>query len=173
MVRMCLLILVTASLTAAEGGLVAVMTPTEGNATAGTVVFTTVEDGVHIVADITGLSANAQHAIHIHHYGDARGTDGTCAGGHYNPEGHEHGLPPAENRHAGDLGNLTADEQGVAHYEITVSNISLDGEHNPIVGRSVIIHAKPDDGGQPTGNAGARIAVGVIGYAMPADMHKH
>jgi len=89
------------------------------------------------------------------------------AGGHYNPEGHQHGLPDSENRHAGDLGNVQADSEGKAHYEITVSNISIQGPRNPILGRAVIVHAKPDDGGQPVGNAGARIACGVIGVANP------
>ncbi|MCP5412982.1 MAG: superoxide dismutase family protein, partial [Alphaproteobacteria bacterium] len=68
-------------------------------------------------------------------------------------------------RHAGDLGNLTADATGKATYEIVVDNISIAGPHNPILGRGVIIHAKPDDGGQPVGNAGGRIACGVIGVA--------
>jgi Cu-Zn family superoxide dismutase len=76
-------------------------------------------------------------------------------------------LPDSENRHAGDLGNVQADDQGKAHYEITVTNISIMGAKNPILGRGLIIHAKVDDGSQPVGNAGARIACGVIGVANP------
>ncbi|NNF43019.1 MAG: superoxide dismutase family protein, partial [Phycisphaerales bacterium] len=68
-------------------------------------------------------------------------------------------------RHAGDFGNLVADATGRAHKVITVENITIAGTRNPIVGRGVIVHAKMDDGGQPTGNAGARIAQGVIGIA--------
>ena len=68
------------------------------------------------------------------------------AGGHYNPESHPHGLPESDTRHAGDLGNLQADNDGKVHYEITVSNISVAGTKNPIIGRGVIVHAKPDDG---------------------------
>ncbi len=147
--------------------LVAIMHPTESSSTRGVVTFTQTPQGVHVVADITGLSPNGRHAIHVHQYGDARAADGTSAGGHYNPQGHDHGLPDQTSRHAGDLGNLTADYNGTAHYEITVDNITLDGEHNPIIGRGVIIHAKVDDGGQPTGNAGPRIAIGVIGVAKP------
>jgi Cu-Zn family superoxide dismutase len=79
----------------------------------------------------------------------------------------QHGLPESENRHAGDLGNLQADEQGKAHYEITVTNILIAGVKNPIIGRGVIVHAKVDDESQPVGNAGARIACGVIGVANP------
>jgi len=148
--------------------LVAVMHATEGNSARGVVTFTQAADGVRVVVDVTGLSPNGKHAIHVHQYGDARAADGTSAGGHYNPQGHPHDLPGSQQpRHAGDLGNLTADYNGIAHYEITVDNITLDGEHNPIIGRGVIIHAKVDDGGQPTGNAGSRIAIGVIGVAKP------
>ena len=88
-----------------------------------------------------------------------------------------HGMPievqvGKEMRHAGDLGNLTADNDGKAHYEITVSNISVAGMKNPIIGRGVIVHAKVDDGSQPVGNAGGRIACGVIGVANPGGEKK-
>src|SRR5207247_6522143 len=94
--------------------------------------------------------------------------DATSAGGHYNPEGHQHGLPESADRHAGDLGNVEADKDGKAHYEITLNNVTILGAKNPILGRGVIVHAKVDDGGQPVGNAGARIACGVIGVANAA-----
>ncbi len=144
---------------------VAVMVSTEGNTAHGTVSFVQTDDGVHITADIAGLSANASHAIHIHEFGDLTAADGTSAGGHYNPEGHDHGLPEQDARHAGDLGNLMTDDDGNAQLDLTVDNITVAGMHNPIIGRGVIIHAKTDDGGQPTGNAGARISMGVIGIA--------
>ncbi len=144
---------------------VAVMVSTEGNTAHGVVRFVQTDDGVHITADIAGLSANASHAIHIHEFGDLTAADGTSAGGHYNPEGHNHGLLDQEDRHAGDLGNLTTDAEGNAQLDLTVDNITIAGMHNPILGRGVIIHAKTDDGGQPTGNAGPRISMGVIGVA--------
>ena len=144
---------------------VAVMSPTAGNTAKGTVRFTQTDDGVKVVADIEGLSAGQKHAIHIHQFGDATGSDGKKTGGHYNPEKHDHALPAKDMRHAGDLGNLTADENGKAHYEVTVKNVTIAGMKNPIIGRGVIIHAKVDDGGQPTGNAGSRISQGVIGIA--------
>ena len=145
---------------------VAVLSPTEGNSVKGVVEFTQTDEGVRIIAGISNLTPG-EHGFHIHEWGDLRSTDGTATGGHFNPEGHDHGLPEKSERHAGDLGNLQADAQGNAQYSITVDNISLVGAKNPIVGRSVIIHAKVDDGGQPTGNAGARIAHGVIGVAKP------
>ena len=144
---------------------VAVLHPTAGQQCHGVVRFTQESESVKVVADIEGLTPRQKHAFHIHQYGDCSALDGVSAGGHYNPEGHQHGLPDAENRHAGDLGNVQADEQGKAHYEIAVTNISITGAKNPIIGRGVIVHAKVDDGGQPVGNAGARIACGAIGSA--------
>jgi len=148
--------------------LVAVMTATAGNKAQGTVTFTGTKDGIQVDAIITGLTPG-DHAIHIHQYGDLRKQDGKGTGGHYNPEGHDHALPSTEMRHAGDLGNLSADADGNASYSITIDNVTLAGTHNPIIGRGVIIHAKVDDGGQPTGNAGARVSQGVIGYSQPSD----
>jgi len=147
---------------------IAVMQPTAGNTAKGAVTFTKAGDKIKVVADIEGLNPGQKHAMHIHQFGDITGTDGKKTGGHYNPEGHDHGLPATSERHAGDLGNLSADASGKAHYELEISNVSIAGETNPIVGRGVIIHAKQDTGGQPTGEAGARIAQGVIGVAFQA-----
>lgn len=147
--------------------LVAVIHPTQGNQCHGLVMFNPTNNGVHVTAEIGGLQPNQKHGIHIHEWGDCSKPDGTSAGGHYNPQGHQHGLPNQDKRHAGDLGNLQADSNGPAHYELTVTNISLDGARNPILGRAVIVHEERDDGGQPSGNAGARIACGVIAIANP------
>lgn len=149
--------------------LVAVMKPTERSSVSGTVTFKTQGNGkVAVRALLSGLNPNGLHAIHIHEFGDLRAEDGDAAGGHYNPEGHPHGLPTEKQRHAGDFGNLEADENGETEFSITVDNLSLDGKKNPIIGRAVIVHAGQDDGGQPVGNAGRRIAQGVIGV-MNAD----
>lgn len=144
---------------------VAVLHPTAGNKCHGQIRFTQDGDSVKVIAVIEGLTPGQKHAIHIHQFGDSSAADGMSAGGHYNPEGHQHGLPATEQRHAGDLGNLQADNDGKVKYEVTVKNISIAGTKNPIIGRGVIVHAKADDGGQPVGNAGARIACGVIGIA--------
>jgi len=150
---------------------VAVLHPTSGNKCKGKVTFTQEGTKVRIVADIEGLNPDQKHAFHIHQFGDCSALDAMSAGGHYNPENHPHGLPePAsKQRHAGDLGNLQADGHGKAHLELTVDNISVAGTKNPVIGRGVIVHAKTDDGGQPVGNAGARIACGVIGVANTAE----
>jgi superoxide dismutase, Cu-Zn family len=148
--------------------LVAVLSPTEGNQAAGVVTFTSAGKGkVKIAGKITGLSPNSKHAIHAHQYGDLTSKDGMSAGDHYNPLGHQHGLPDQEKRHAGDFGNLESDASGNATLELVVDNISLAGRLSPIIGRSLVVHAKPDDGSQPSGNAGPRIAVGVIGVRNP------
>jgi superoxide dismutase, Cu-Zn family len=149
---------------AMPAALVAVMSPTKGNTVGGKVRFTEVAGGVRVVADISGLTPGGKHAFHIHEFGDVSAEDGSAAGGHYNPGGHPHGGPEAEHHHAGDLGNLTADAAGNAHYEIVVKGLSLCCGGTPVIGRSVIIHAKEDDlASQPAGNAGPRIAQGVIG----------
>lgn len=145
---------------------VAVLHPTEGNKARGKITFTQEGDTVKIVAHVEGLTPNQKHAFHIHQFGDCSAADAASAGGHYNPDNHAHGLPDTAVRHAGDLGNLQANDKGVAHYEVTITNATIAGLKNPVVGRGVIVHAKPDDGGQPVGNAGARIACGVIGVAQ-------
>lgn len=144
---------------------VAVLHGTEGNQVSGTVTFTAAESGVNVVARVTGLTPG-DHGFHIHEFGDCSAPDGTSAGGHFNPHGTEHGAPSGEMRHAGDFGNITANESGVASYERIDAEITFSGE-NSIIGRSVIIHADPDDlVSQPTGAAGARVACGVIGIGQ-------
>jgi Cu-Zn family superoxide dismutase len=144
---------------------VAVLSSASGSNARGTAWFTQTPKGIAVVVDMEGLTPNAQHAIHIHEFGDCTAADAASAGTHYNPEGHAHGMPNAAARHAGDLGNLTANTEGKTHYELTIDNVSIAGSKNPILGRAVIVHAKHDDGGQPVGNAGGRIACGVIGVA--------
>ena len=145
---------------------VAVVHPTQGNACRGVVRFTQEgADAVKIVAVIEGLKPNSKHGFHIHQFGDCSALNGKSAGGHYNPAGHAHGRSSDPKHHAGDLGNLQADASGKARYEEMILGINIAGGKNPILGRGVIIHAKPDDFGQPTGNAGSRIGCGVIGVA--------
>lgn len=138
---------------------------TAGNeGVAGTVTFTDKGDGIQVEAHITGL-APGSHGFHIHQFGDLSTTDGKSAGGHYNPEGHQHSSPSSTKRHVGDLGNLVADADGVAAYSRFDEELSLSGTLS-ILGRAIIIHAGEDDlRSQPTGNAGSRVGYGVIGIA--------
>jgi Cu-Zn family superoxide dismutase len=135
--------------------------PTNNDVT-GTVKFTLADGKLTFVADIDGLAPNTEHGFHIHEKGDLSAPDLKSAGGHFNPTKEKHGGPETEHHHAGDLGNLKADDKGHAHLEGTVMHASLSGETS-IIGRSVIIHAKPDDlKSDPSGNSGARIAGGEI-----------
>lgn len=143
---------------------ICVLYPTLGNKVTGIIHFTRVEGGVKITADIQNLS-KGKHGIHIHEYGDCSALDGSSAGGHYNPAVKMHGAPVDDDRHIGDMGNIEADESGKGLLEYVDKTLTLDGP-NSIIGRAVIIHANEDDlKTQPTGNAGARQACGVIGVA--------
>lgn len=142
---------------------IAVLHPTEGNEVDGKVIFTKDGNGeIRVVADAYGLTLG-KHGFHIHEYGNCSAADGTSAGGHFNPDGKAHGGPNTAVRHVGDLGNIEADDQGIARLVLPDSGLALSGSHS-IIGRSVIVHAGEDDlKSQPSGNAGARIACGVIG----------
>ena len=144
---------------------VATLNATSNSNAAGEVEFTAREDGVVIAISATGLSTGV-HAVHIHEHGDCSAADASSAGGHFAPEGHQHGAPDdgSEQRHVGDLGNVLRSEQGVAKSRHADNVISLDGP-NSIVGKAVVIHAETDDFvTQPGGDAGARVACGVIEY---------
>jgi Cu-Zn family superoxide dismutase len=117
-----------------------------------------------VVADLQGLT-KGKHGFHIHEFGDCNSPDGTSAGGHFNPEGKTHGAPMDMSRHEGDMGNLEADDSGKAYLEYLDTVIKLKGP-NSIIGRSIIVHKGEDDlKSQPAGNAGPRVACGVIGVA--------
>jgi superoxide dismutase, Cu-Zn family len=143
---------------------IAVLSPTEGSNVRGVVRFEQMPHGVRVTAEVTGLGPNEQRGFHVHQKGDCSAPDASSAGGHYSPEGHPHGLPATTGpRHAGDMGNLQANAEGVARYEAVLSDATIAGMRAPLLGRGVIVHAQTDDGSQPTGNAGARAACGVIG----------
>lgn len=148
----------------------AIVYPTRGHRMGGWVHFKEVEGGVRVLAKFKGLKPNQKHGFHIHEYGDFGDREaGLTAGGHYDPENTgRHGRPGAEEpHHAGDLGNLEANADGVAGYDRVIKGISVAGGPNPILGRAVVVHTRPDDFGQPDGNAGPRLGVGVIGVANP------
>jgi Cu-Zn family superoxide dismutase len=131
----------------------------------GTVTFVqTAPNTLRVTIDLSGLQPNSRHGIHIHEKADLSAPDFASAGAHFNPAGHKHGGPDSTLAHAGDLGNVSADEKGNAKAEMTVKGLSLDSSQaSGIVGRSLLIHAKEDDlKTDPSGNSGARIAGGVI-----------
>jgi Cu-Zn family superoxide dismutase len=169
---LCLILAATASAQMEHGTMmkpavtkaIAVILPTKGNTVHGTVRFEATADGVHIIADLEGLTPG-KHGFHVHEFGDLNSTDGVSAGGHYNPSGMPHAGPMDQSRHAGDLGNLEADADGKAHLDRVDAVMKLSGPAS-VIGRSVVVHEKEDDlTSQPAGNAGARIGFGVIGIA--------
>eukprot|EP00352_Strombidinopsis_acuminata_P000079 CAMPEP_0176340130 /NCGR_PEP_ID=MMETSP0126-20121128/1324_1 /TAXON_ID=141414 ORGANISM="Strombidinopsis acuminatum, Strain SPMC142" /NCGR_SAMPLE_ID=MMETSP0126 /ASSEMBLY_ACC=CAM_ASM_000229 /LENGTH=183 /DNA_ID=CAMNT_0017684147 /DNA_START=88 /DNA_END=639 /DNA_ORIENTATION=- len=136
----------------------------------GIVKFTQVEgQKCRIVAEFTGLT-EGKHGFHIHQFGNL--IEGCkTAGPHYNPHGVVHGGPVTEVRHVGDLGNVEAGADGVAKLDFEDHMVMIYGEQT-VIGRSCVCHAKEDDLGQggdeestKTGNAGARVACGVIGLS--------
>lgn len=113
---------------------------------------------------VTGLNANSEHGFHFHEHGDCSAPDASSAGDHFNPDGHAHGHPDTTERHAGAMRNLQADGSGRADVDMYVDLLTLgDGGKYDILGTALIVHADPDDySSQPVGNAGARIACGVV-----------
>jgi Cu-Zn family superoxide dismutase len=151
-----------ASVAHGQAGAVADLAPTTGNNAKGTVTFKSQGDRVVVAAKVGGLAPGA-HGFHIHEKGDCSSGDGMSAGGHFNPLGKPHGSPTAAERHAGDMPMLDADASGNATLEVTLDTITIGGGAADIVGRAVIVHTNPDDfKTQPTGNAGGRVACGVI-----------
>jgi len=151
---------------------ICILNPDGGSKVEGVVRLEQVGDGpTTICAEIKGLKPG-KHGFHVHEFGDlTKGCE--TAGPHFNPHRVDHGGPDDRVRHIGDLGNVEADEKGVANYEIKDKMIKLNGPHS-IIGRSFVVHADEDDlgrGGYPdsktTGHAGARVACGVIGLAKP------
>jgi Cu-Zn family superoxide dismutase len=143
---------------------IAVIIPTRGAGVHGTVVFEEVKNGVHVSANLIGLSPG-RHGFHIHEFGDISSEDGSSAGGHYNPMEMSHSAPASNMRHMGDMGNITADTSGKAQLDYIDTVMKLEGQYS-IIGRSIVVHANEDDlKTQPTGNAGARIGYGIIGIA--------
>jgi len=143
---------------------VAVLEPASGSTVHGKVTFEKVSGGIHIVADVEGLTPG-EHGFHIHEDGDCSSMDAMTTGGHFNPTRMPHGGPNDAQRHAGDMGNITAGKDGKAHYDWTDSMMSFSGATS-IIGRAVIVHGGADDlKSQPAGNSGPRVACGVIGIA--------
>ncbi|HOB23427.1 MAG TPA: superoxide dismutase family protein [Kaistella sp.] len=130
-----------------------------GTQTQGTAKFVQTGKNVEMDLNVYKLTPGI-HAVHIHEKGDCSSTDGSSAGGHWNPTNHDHGKFGSETFHMGDIGNLNADKEGTARMVFKTDKwcIGCKDETKNIVGKSLIIHAGRDDfKTQPTGNAGGRV----------------
>ena len=135
-----------------------------GSLVSGRLTLVPMQGGLHVTGEIGGLKPGGNHGFHIHEKGDCSAADASSAGGHFNPSAQAHGRRGQPAHHAGDSDNLLADAKGVAHVDAHFSGVSLGtGAANDAAGRAVIVHANADDyASQPAGNAGARVACGVI-----------
>lgn len=142
--------------------------PTEGSAVRGTLTFTAENGGVRLSGSIDGLEPGSVRGFHLHEFGDCSAPDAMSAGGHWNPQGHDHGRRSHGVFHAGDMDNLVADATGSAPVDYLLEGLEIGtGSAMDVVGRSVIVHKGTDDYvSQPTGDAGARAACGTIGLRV-------
>lgn len=142
---------------------IALLYPTEGNETNGQIVFTKLSNGkIKVEAEVYNLTPG-KHGFHIHEHGDCSSPDGKSAGGHFFTDHDHHGSLEEMATHVGDLGNLEANADGIAKLTFETEKLSFSGLAN-VIGRGVIVHEGVDDmKTQPTGDAGGRVACGVIG----------
>ena len=134
----------------------------------GTVTLQDTPAGMAVVVQLSG-AAPGQHGVHIHQHGDC-GQAGQAAGGHFNPDGAPHGFLPKDglsNAHPGDMGNIEVGRDGTGSLRVVLPGVSLGSGQYSVGGRSIVLHERADDFGQPTGNAGGRIGCGVIVITAP------
>lgn len=142
------------------------LSPSAGSSVKGDLTLTNEGTAVSIRGEITGLEPGKEHGFHVHDLGECSLPDFKSAGEHFNPTKDPHGGPKSDARHLGDIPNIKADANGRASVDISVKGVTLqdkDGAPTEILGKALVVHAKPDDyKTQPSGDSGDRIACGVI-----------
>ena len=148
--------------TSAKASLVAAA----GSSVKGDLLLKNEGTAVSIRGEITGLAPGKEHGFHVHEGSQCDAPDFKSAGEHFNPTKDPHGGPKSSARHLGDIPNAKADANGRATIDAMVKGVTLvdkDGGPNQILGKTIVVHAMPDDyKTQPSGGSGARIACGVI-----------
>jgi Cu-Zn family superoxide dismutase len=136
--------------------------------TVGTATLTPAQGGVKVSVTVSGVTPGP-HGFHVHAVGKCEGPDFKSAGGHFNPGSREHGLENPKGAHTGDMPNLSVGPDGTGKGEFLARGATLEpgaGSLFPEGGTAVVLHAAPDDmKSDPAGNAGARIACGVVARA--------
>lgn len=145
-------------------GAYAVLKDKDGK-TVGTATLTQTAAGVQVAISAQGLTPGA-HGFHVHAVGTCTPPDFTSAGGHFNPDGKQHGLQNPAGAHVGDMPNLVADAAGKASATAVAQRATLAAGATSLFdadGSAIVIHANADDDKtDPTGNAGGRVACGVV-----------
>ena len=141
----------------------AVIGSTNDSSVTGTATFTQNDDQITLMIEIQGASPGV-NAVHIHANGDCSASDGSSAGGHWNPTGVAHGKWGEGEFHLGDIGNISVGEDGTGSISLTTDLWEIGtGSDVDVVGKGIIVHAGADDfTSQPSGAAGMRIGCGVI-----------
>lgn len=133
--------------------------------TKGRALLTQGKDGIHVTVRGVGLTPGV-HAVHIHTTGVCTGPDFKTAGGHWNPTMKQHGHDNPAGQHMGDMPNMTVAADGTGSLETVITGAMMKGGDMPLLdadGAAVVIHAAADDyKSDPAGNAGGRIACGII-----------
>ena len=142
----------------------AALAPASASIASGRLVLVAEPGGVRISGTLGGLRPGLPAAFHVHERGDCSAVDASSAGGHFNPLGQPHGRSGSAAHHLGDMDNLQVDSQGRAAVDVLLPGVVLGGgAANDIIGRALVVHGQADDyHSAPAGNAGPRVACGVI-----------
>ena len=147
----------TVSLGAQNGSTTVELKNAQGQSVGKAMLSPAKDGGVSVALDLKNLTPG-RHALHFHQTPSCEGPAFTSAGGHYNPDNKKHGLQNPEGPHAGDMNNFTVLKDGTAKMTVVAPHMKMGVE------AALVVHAGVDDlKTDPAGNAGDRVACGVVG----------